>query len=207
MQAVLLVATAMAALANWWSRYRHSDRIEVWAKPLTTMLVIGLAMANDSPTGQVATAMIALGLCLAGDIALMPAVDNFVLGLTCFLLGHLVFVVLFVQYGMPNLALAAVAVVLAGALSATAGRRIVSGAAATDAALRVPVMAYLAVISAMTVCGWATGRGWVIAGTTLFVISDTLLGWRQFVRERSWMAVAVMVTYHGAIVSLALSLW
>ena len=34
----------------------------------------------------------------------------------------------------------------------------------------------------MTVCGWATGRGWVIAGTTLFVISDSLLGWRQFVR-------------------------
>ena len=207
MQVLLLVATALAALANWWSRYRHSDRIEVWAKPLTTMLVIGVAMANDSPTGQVATAMIALGLCLAGDIALMPAVDNFVLGLACFLLGHLVFVILFVQYGMPNLALAAVAVVLAGTLSATAGRRIVSGAAATDAALRVPVMAYLAVISAMTVCGWATGRGWVIAGTTLFVISDTLLGWRQFVRERTWMAVAVMVTYHGAIVSLALSLW
>ena len=202
-----MVATALAALANWWSRLRHSDRIEVWAKPLTTMLVIGVAMANDSPTGQVATAMIALALCLAGDIALMPAVDNFVLGLACFLLGHLVFVILFVQYGMPNLALAAVAVVLAGTLSATAGRRIVSGAAATDAALRVPVMAYLAVISAMTVCGWATGRGWVIAGTTLFVISDTLLGWRQFVRERTWMAVAVMVTYHGAIVSLALSLW
>ena len=207
MQVVLLVATGLAALANWWSRYRHSDRIEVWAKPLTTMLAIGLAMANDSPTGQVATAMIALMFCLGGDIALMPAVDKFVVGLASFLLGHLVFIGLFAHYGLPELALGAVALVLVGALAATAGRRIVRGAAAHDPALRIPVVAYLAVISAMTVCGWATGRGWVIAGTTLFVISDSLLGWRQFVREHAWMAVAVMVTYHGAIVSLALSLW
>jgi len=34
-----------------------------------------------------------------------------------------------------------------------------------------------------------------------------LLGWRQFVRPQAWMSLAVMVTYHGAIVSLALSLW
>ncbi|MCY7300748.1 MAG: lysoplasmalogenase, partial [Ilumatobacteraceae bacterium] len=91
--------------------------------------------------------------------------------------------------------------------AATAGRSIVSGAVAKDPALRTPVVAYLVVISAMTVCGWATGRNWVIAGSTLFVISDSLLGWRAFVRERPWMGVAVMVTYHGAIVSLALSLW
>lgn len=207
MQAVLLSATALAALANWWSRLRHSDRIEAWAKPLTTMLVIGLAIANESPTGQVATGVIALALCLEGDIALMAPVDNFVLGLASFLFGHLVFIILFAEYGMPHLGLAAVALALTGLLVAVAGLRIVRGAATSDRALRIPVVAYLTVISAMVVCGWATGRGWVIAGTTLFVISDSLLGWRQFVRERAWMAVAVMVTYHGAIVALALSLW
>lgn len=207
MHAVLLVATGLSAAVNWWSRLRDSDRVEAWAKPLTTMLVIGLALSSDAPTGQVATAVIALVLCLEGDIALMPAVDRFVLGLSSFLLGHLVFIALFVQYGMPNLALGGVALVLAVALAATAGRRIVGGAAQKDATLRVPVTAYLAVISAMTVCGWATGRAWVIVGTTLFVLSDSLLGWREFVRDHAWMAVAVMVTYHGAIASLALSLW
>ena len=207
MQTALLIATALSALANWWSRYKDSERIEAWAKPLTTMLVIGLALANESPTGHVATAVIALVFCLWGDIALMPAVDNFVLGLASFLIGHVVFIVLFAKYGMGHIALGAVALVLMAALAATAGQRIVRGAITQDPALRVPVVAYLVVISAMTVCGWATGRGWVIAGATLFVISDSLLGWRAFVRERSWMAVAVMVTYHGAIVSLALSLW
>lgn len=207
MHVVLLVAAGLSAVVNWWSRWRDSDRVEAWAKPLTTMLVIGLALSSDAPTGQVATAVIALVLCLEGDVALMPAVDRFVLGLASFLLGHLVFIALFVQYGMPHLALGGVALVLVAALAATAGRRIVAGAAHKDAALRIPVTAYLAVISAMTVCGWATGRVWVIVGTTLFVLSDSLLGWREFVRDHAWMAVAVMVTYHGAIASLALSLW
>lgn len=207
MQVLLLAATALSALANWWSRINNSERVEAWAKPLTTMFVIGLALANESPTGQVATAVLALVFCLWGDIALMPAIDNFVLGLASFLIGHVAFIVLFAKYGMPEVALGAVALALMAALAATAGRRIVSGAVAKDPALRIPVIAYLVVISAMTVCGWATGHGWVIAGVTLFVISDSLLGWRAFVRERSWMSVAVMVTYHGAIVSLALSLW
>lgn len=212
MQVVLLVATGLAALTNWWARLRGADRVEQWVKPLTTMLVVGLAIANESPTGQVATAVIALVLCLEGDIALMAAVDNFVLGLASFLLGHLAFIYLFVHYEMPELWLAAFALALVVALVATVGRRIVRAAAAEQPALRIPVIAYLLVISVMAVCGWATGRGWVIAGSTLFVISDSLLGWRQFIRTSNrvsdeTMSVAVMVTYHGAIVSLALSLW
>jgi uncharacterized membrane protein YhhN len=207
MHAALLTATALSALANWWSRVGHSERIETWSKPLTTSLVIVVALVSGASTAHIVTAVIALALCLGGDVALMSLVDNFVLGLASFLLGHLVFIALFIQYGMPHVALAGVAFALMVGLAATAGRRIVRGAISHDAKLRIPVSAYLLVISAMTVCGWATGRGWVIAGTTLFVISDSLLGWRQFVRERAWMAVAVMITYHGAIVSLALSLW
>ena len=44
-----------------------------------------------------------------------------------------------------------------------------------------------------------TGLPWVIAGTTLFVVSDSILGWGQFVHRKGWMPVAIMVTYHGAI--------
>jgi alkenylglycerophosphocholine/alkenylglycerophosphoethanolamine hydrolase len=73
--------------------------------------------------------------------------------------------------------------------------------------LQLPVAAYLVVISAMAVFGWSTGLGWVIAGTTLFVLSDAILGWGEFVKDRPWMSLAIMVTYHGAIASLALSLW
>lgn len=203
-QAVVLVLTACAAVANWWSRLSDSDRIEAWTKPLTTGLVIVLAALADAPAGQRIVAVVALVFCLGGDIALMPVVDKFVLGLASFLLGHAVFVGLFLQQGLDTPWLGVVAAVLAVVLAVTAGRRIVAGAVASDASLRIPVSAYLVVISAMTVLGWSTGRPWVIIGSTAFVVSDSVLGWRQFVTEKRWMSVTVMVTYHLAIAGLAL---
>lgn len=211
MQVALLTAAALAAITNWIVRWRNNRAIETWVKPLTTMLVIGLAIANDSEIKYSGIAVVALVLCLEGDIALLPAIDKFIVGLASFLLGHLAFIVLFVRYGMPNRGLEAIAVGGMVILAATAGRAILRGAARKDRALRIPVLAYLLVISTMTVCGWATGRGWVIAGTTLFVISDTLLGWGRFAsdtdEDAAWHSTAVMVTYHCAIAALALSLW
>lgn len=207
MQLFLLVATGIAALANWWSRIHPNDRLETWSKPLTTVFVICLALVSGAPTSQVTVAVIALTLCLAGDVALMPLIDKFVVGLAAFLLGHLAFIVLFVQYGLESAPLAGIAMVLAALLTATIGNVIVQGAAHADASLKVPVLAYLIIISSMAVVGWSTAMPWVMLGTTLFVISDSILGWRQFVAQKPWMPLAVMVTYHGAIVSLALSLW
>lgn len=207
MQIAVLLATALAALANWWSRLRADDRLEQWTKPITTVLVIAVAAVSGAPGAQVGVAVVALVLCLAGDVFLLPAVDRFVFGLASFLLGHLVFVVLFVQYGFDSIALAGAAFSLALVLDVTVGVVIVRKAAATDPALRIPVAAYLTVISAMAVIGWSTGNPWVVAGSTLFVISDSVLGWRQFVRPAAWMGPVVMVTYHGAIAGLALSLW
>jgi len=206
-QIALLVATALSAAANWWSRLRDNSRVEQWSKPLTTILVIGLALVSGAPHDQIRVAVVALVLCLIGDIALMSIIDKFVVGLGAFLLGHLVFIALFVKYGLDHPTLAGIAVLLAALLTASIGRVIVTGAARQDAALRVPVLAYLVIISTMAAFGWATGHWWVVVGCTLFVISDSVLGWRQFVRERPWMAVTVMVTYHGAIAALALSLW
>ena len=81
---------------------------------------------------------------------------------------------------------------------------IVRGAAAKG--LGIPVRAYLVVISSMCVLGWATGNWLIMLGSTAFIVSDSILGWGQFVAERRWMHLAIMVTYHVAIVSLALSL-
>jgi uncharacterized membrane protein YhhN len=81
---------------------------------------------------------------------------------------------------------------------------IVRGAAARGFGL--PVRAYLIVISSMCVAGWATGNWLIMLGSTAFIISDSILGWGQFVTERRWMHLAIMVTYHAAIVSLAASL-
>ena len=207
MKVALLAATILAALLNWVARVRRNEGLETVTKPLTTMLVICLAIAGVADDVQTATAFAALVLCLVGDVALMPAFDAFISGLSAFLLGHLVFIALFFRYGFDSPSLAALAMMPAIGLAATVGRRIVDGAGEHDRRLRFPVSAYLLVICTMTLAGWATGRWIVVAGTLLFVISDSILGWARFVRSEPWMPLAVMFTYHGAIGLLALSLW
>lgn len=203
----LLVAMVFCAVIDWWARWRHREGVEVVSKPLTTVLVIALALVAGADTVQTVIAVVALLLCLVGDVVLMPVFDNFVLGLGSFLLGHVAFVALFIRYGLDVWWMGAFAVGLTVLLVATAGRRIVAGAGRHHPALRLPVGAYLAVISAMTIVGWSTGRWLVVAGTALFVTSDSILGWARFVASQAWMSVTIMITYHGAIALLALSLW
>mgnify|MGYP003562357978 CR=1 FL=1 len=72
--------------------------------------------------------------------------------------------------------------------------------------LLLPVRIYLFVITVMAVVAWATGRAVALVGAASFVVSDTLLGWREFVARTPSrvLSVAVMVTYHVAIFGLAL---
>jgi uncharacterized membrane protein YhhN len=201
---VACIATAIAAIANWYSRWKHVDRIELISKPLTTIGAIAIAALADGPRPATIVAVIALALCLAGDVALLPIVDQFVVGLAAFLLGHIAFIVMFAQRGFDRWPLAGVGIVGCAVLLGTIAAPIVRGAAVKG--FGIPVRAYLAVITSMTVLGWATGNWLIIVGATAFIISDSILGWGQFVAERDWMHLAIMVTYHVAIVSLALSL-
>ena len=207
---------AVLCIANWWSRRpaddadrRHS--LETVTKPLATIALAALAVVSatargDAPTGAVIAATVAFALCLGGDVALLPQVDRFVIGLASFLAGHVAFVVMFVLLGLDRLELALPALVGVAIVALTVGRRIVAGAARSSRSLVRPVQAYLAVICSMAVVGWATGRPAAIVGSALFVASDSVLGWNRFVGQRHWMPVAVMGTYHGALGGLALSL-
>jgi len=207
MKPVVLALTVAVAMVHWWACARRRDDVGRWTKPLATIGVIGIALVSGAPSDEVTLAVIALSLCLVGDIALMQPFDRFVIGLSAFLAGHVVFILLFANYGFDAPVAAGLALVAAGLLVATVGAVIVKAATHQDRALRGPVLTYLCVICAMAAAGWFTGAPWVIAGSTLFVVSDSILGWRRFVRAQPWMDVAVMVTYHLAIGSLALSLW
>ena len=149
--------------------------------------------------------VVALVFSLAGDVLLLDD-RRFVYGLAAFLCGHLAYTAGFLvapQWRWWSAALAAVAIV---ALVSTAGRRIVAGARAEEPKLGPPVVAYLTVISAMAITAAAAGNAWAIVGAALFVTSDTILGWRNFVDRRPWMPLAVMVTYHLGQAGLVASL-
>lgn len=206
MLALALTCTAVAALTNWFTRVRPHQRLETVSKPLTSILVIWVALAAGGARTPTVLAVIGLICCLAGDIALLDVVDRFIVGLAAFLVGHVVFIAMFATLHLDRPGWGVAAAVLLAVHAAVIGRLIVAGAARQDRALLLPVTAYLLVISAMTVVGVMTGRWWALAGADAFVVSDTVLGWRAFVRERAWMALVVMVTYHAALVGLALSL-
>ena len=199
-----LIATAVAAVANWHSRWKRNDRLELISKPLTTVGAMAIAATAGGTTSATIVAVIALAMCLIGDVALLPAVDRFVVGLAAFLLGHVGFIVMFAIRGFDRWRLAGVAIAGCALLLGSAAVPIVRGAAARG--FGIPVRGYLVVISSMCIAGWATGNWLIMLGSTAFIISDSILGWGQFVGERAWMHLAIMVTYHAAIISLALSL-
>ncbi len=206
MLAASLICTGAAASVNWYTRVRPNRLLETVSKPLTTILVMWVALAVDGPRTPTILAIIGLMFCLLGDIALMDVIDKFIVGLVAFLIGDLVFVAMFVTLHLAHPWLAAPAALVLVVHAGVVGRRIVAGAARKEPALRVPVSAYLVVITSMAIVAAMTGNWWGIAGAFAFVLSDTFLGWRAFVAEKAWMALAVMVTYHAAIVGLALSL-
>ena len=206
MLALSLIAVGVAAVTNWSTRVRPNQRLETLSKPLTTALVMWVAIAADGPNTATALAIVGLVFCLLGDIALLDVVDHFVAGLGAFLIGPVLFIAMLIQLRLEH-PWWAIPAGLALAVNATiAGRRIVAGAAAQEPRLKIPVVAYLMVILAMAVVASTTANWWAIAGAGAFVASDTILGWRAFVAEKSWMALAVMVSYHSALVGLALSL-
>ena len=200
---VMLIVTAALALANWWSRVVDNERVEEITKPLVTIATIGIAVSGGGRTAVIVCAVVALVLCLIGDIALLPRVDRFIVGLGAFLLAHAAFDVMFVIDGLDDARLGGIGLVLVGLLGAVAAPTILRGAATKG--LHKPVATYLVVISSMVVLGWATGNWAAMVGSIAFVVSDSILGWREFVAKRRWMPLAVMVTYHVAIVMLAVS--
>lgn len=202
---VLLACAGLAAAANWWSRWADHRPTELWSKPLTLIGLIGVAVALDPQDASVRSWFVgALVLCLAGDVFLLGGERWFIAGLAAFLAGHVAYVVGFAVGEHWRAWSAAIAAIVIAAFALSIGRRIVAGV--DRGAMRWAVTAYLGVISVMLVVAAGAGNGWAIAGASLFVVSDSVLGWRQFVASRPWMPVTVMVTYHLAQAALVLSL-
>lgn len=207
---VFLVVAAVAASANWWSRWTSHRATELWSKPLTLVALIGAAVAIEPGDPDVRVwFVIALVLSLAGDVFLLGDDRWFVAGLGAFLAAHLAYVVGFVAADEWRWWAFCVAVALLTVVAGTIGRRIVAGAAGQRSSLWAPVVAYLVVISSMTAVAAAAGNRWAIVGALAFLASDSILGWRQFVSgpdRHRWMPLAIMVTYHVAQASLVVSL-
>lgn len=204
---VLLVATGAAALLDWFAVTRRPASLEYFAKPLTLVLLTAVALALDPAIdAQRAWFVVALVLCLAGDVFLMLPCDAFVPGLAAFLLGHLAYVVGFAQLPLAPTGIVVSAVVVA-VIAVPLAWRLTRGARDSGQAEVIgPVIAYVGVIGAMATCALASGNAVAAAGALLFMTSDALIGWTRFVAPRAWGPLTIIVTYHVGQILLVLSL-
>ena len=203
---VLLSLTAVVAVCDWLAVSNGQRMAEYVLKPLVMVALIAVALTID-PSSDFARAMLVIGLLLSlvGDVCLMVPADLFVAGLAAFLVAHVFYVIALIALGVSIGALI-VGIALMGLVAVVIGRRIVQGAASTDAALAGPVAGYIAVISVMVASAIGTGRFFAIVGALLFGLSDSVLGWTRFIADLPRGRVIVMVTYHLGQIGLVLAL-
>jgi uncharacterized membrane protein YhhN len=206
--AFLFLALALAAaVIDWVAVDRDAKVLEYLCKPLTLVLLIGAAMGLDPAHDTVRTwFVVALVLCLLGDVLLMLPADLFVPGLVAFLFGHVAYSIGMVVDGLDGRRVG-VGLLLVVASVAVIGVRVLRGVrAGPEPELERPVVAYMGVISVMVVCAIGAGQVAGVIGAGLFYASDSLIAWNRFVHASPRGRLAVMVTYHLAQVGLVLSL-
>lgn len=217
--AVLLLSfVCVLAVGDWIAVVRGSSRLEYLCKPLAMVALVAVALALDPVSTTMRTwFVVALMLSLVGDVYLMLPRDLFVYGLTAFLGAHLAYIGGLASYGIDRERLL-IGAAAAGGVVALAGLRIILGVVRTQAAMVVPVAVYMLVIGSMLAAAIGTGSATATIGASLFVISDSLIGWSRFVRGEAkeaagaeggsgkGMPLAIMVTYHAGQTGLVLSL-
>lgn len=197
MLAPLVSITIAAALVDWWAVGTARRPVEIVAKPLALALLVGVALVLD-PIDSTARTWVVVGLVLSllGDVFLLGDSDaSFLGGLGSFLGGHIAYVVAFVVLG-PAVQWAVAGLAVVALASATLGRRIVAAVSATNRSMLVPVLAYMAVISAMVLTAFGTTLWQAAAGSLAFYASDAAIAWTRFVQDHRHGRVFVIVTYH-----------
>lgn len=208
MSNILLVLILLSAILEIRGEYRPTRTRVYIFKPLTTALILLLALSRGVPDFNRYAAMVtaALVFSLIGDVLLMLPADRFILGLLSFLTAHVCYILAFTTgrgFGFTPALLAVFT-----AYSAAMYRFLWPSLRE----MKLPVLGYLLVISVMTWQAWerhlAVGGLLSLAaasGALLFTLSDSILALRRFRRNFNSAPLLVMATYYAAQLLIALS--
>ncbi|AND40413.1 lysoplasmalogenase [Cytobacillus oceanisediminis] len=171
--------------------------------PMALIIIYAFRKLPASPSPALRLVVIGLFFCMLGDGFIAV---SFVAGLGAFLVGHLFYLTGFLKMAdITKLRLAAIIPI--GLYSWLIGRQLIASIAAEgNGMLMMPVIAYMLVISIMALSAILTGSKWAIAGSLLFVISDSILSWNMFVSGVFYSDVFIMITYYSAQFLIACSL-
>ena len=205
---LLSAAIALSAAVTVWAEHRGVRRAVYVFKPLTTTLILALALAAPDAVSERYRALVCAGLAfsLAGDVFLMLPRDRFVAGLASFLVAHLFYVAAFAPRP-PTFAAPGVLLVLA-----LCGVALLRSLWADLGTLRGPVVVYAAALLGMA---WQATERWMglrtepallaMVGAGLFVVSDSVLAWERFAARHRYAQAVVLSTYFAAQWLIALS--
>lgn len=137
---------------------------------------------------------IGLFFCALGDGLL----HWFVVGLSAFLVGHLFYLTGFFRgwnYSVSRFWTIAPLAVFAAYMIWTFIDALSTG---DQSSLIVPVVFYILVITTMAWSAIMTGQKWIILGSLLFMISDSILAWNKFITDVPYSGPLIMLTYYSA---------
>ncbi|GIO24612.1 lysoplasmalogenase [Oceanobacillus sp. J11TS1] len=136
----------------------------------------------------------ALTFCMIGD----ATIHWFLIGLTAFLIGHVLYTIGFLQqwrFSFPR-SLSAIPLLL---FAIWIGYQLVDNLQENgETMLILPVIAYIGIILFMAFTAIMTGNRWAILGSILFIISDSALAWNMFISSFTAANEVIMITYYSA---------
>ncbi len=210
MIANLLTLAALASSLVYIATLKNEpDTLHYVLKPLTTLLIAGLALAIETPISSSYRWLVIAGLLcsLAGDVFLMlPGERTFVPGLASFLVAHLFYIAAWRTRGEFGFTwwLAALYLAYAATLLYLLWPHI--------GPVRIPVVVYAAVLMVMgwqAAEMWLTWRDWsalaAMLGAILFLLSDSTLSLNKFRAPVAQSSVIIMSTYWAAQLLIAWS--
>jgi uncharacterized membrane protein YhhN len=181
------------------------------SKFLLSSLFVTAALISPHPdSSYFLLILIGLLFCLAGDVLLaFPSASTFRMGLVSFLTGHLFYLAAFLRFF--NFGSAFVIAVPAAAVTATI---IYLRLLPYLGSMKIPVLAYICVISLMLIAAITAGAGGalshkasllIVLGAFLFYLSDIFVAKNRFIGKRFINRLIGLPLYYGGQFLLALS--
>lgn len=180
---VFTVICAGAVAVMLVTSRRGLRRAERALKPLAATSFVAAAVAHGALSTRFGTTLLlGLGLSWWGDVLLISRSKRLFLGgLLAFLLGHVAYAVAFLSRGLDVGAAALAAV----AMAAAAGPVLRWLMPSVERPMRIPVVAYVIVISVMVAAAIGTavrhGNPFIVVGAVAFYLSDLSVARDRFV--------------------------
>jgi len=209
---ILTIIAAISTIIAIWTDYRGPRKLFFLFKPLTTLIIIAIAVLGVFDSGALTIApyfvIAGLAVCMVGDIFIMKGDRTFLYGLVSFALAHVLFsVALVVMTGVSFTWWLFLVFVLVGVsfalfiLPHTAG-------------IKFPVIIYITILTLMMWLSWErlnvlrdfASAYWVL-GSLLFGISDTILAIDHFKKKFKLAELFILGTYFPSIWLIAFSLY